>query len=69
MQPSTNRQWTPSKVLSLLLLAIIAVYLLTEHTVHFFGALPYLLFLGCPLMMFFMMRGMGGGDHQPPPDR
>jgi hypothetical protein len=33
----------------------IAGYLLTsEHRVHFLSALPYLIFLACPLMMMFM---------------
>ncbi len=27
------------------------------------GALPLLLVVACPLMMFFMMRNMGGMDH------
>lgn len=27
---------------------------------------PWLLFLACPLMMMFMMRGMGRGDGAPP---
>jgi Protein of unknown function (DUF2933) len=31
-------------------LAIAAFYLLSEHTAHVFGALPYLLILACPLM-------------------
>jgi len=40
-------------------------YLVTEHTVHLFGALPYLFLLACPLMHFFMHRGHGheGRDH------
>jgi len=60
-----------TKALSLVLLTIIALYLLTEHSVHFFSALPYLLFLACPLMMWIMMRGMHGGhggDGHPPTD-
>ena len=40
-------------------------FLLTEHRAHFFGALPYLLLLACPLMHVFMHRGHGGhGDHR-----
>src|SRR4051812_19444616 len=31
-------------------LAIAAFWLLTEHTAHVFGALPWLLFAACPLM-------------------
>jgi len=36
-------------------------YLLSEHRAHFFGVLPYLLLLACPLMHFFMHRGHGHG--------
>lgn len=63
--PSSDRgQWSSTKILSLVLLTAIGLYLLTEHTVHFFTALPYLLFLACPLMMVFMMRGMNNGPHR-----
>ena len=44
-------------------LAIAAFFLLTEHTAHVFGALPFLLILTCPLMHLFM-RGGHGGHHQ-----
>ena len=43
--------------------AIAAFFLLTEHTAHVFGVLPYLLILACPLMHFFMHRGHGHGGH------
>lgn len=36
-------------------------YLLTEHTAHVFGVLPYLFVLACPLMHMFMHRGHHGG--------
>ena len=36
-------------------------YLLTEHTAHVLGALPYLLVLACPLMHMFMHHGHHGG--------
>lgn len=40
--------------------AVIALfYLLTEHRVHFLGALPYLLLLACPLMHLFMHHDHG----------
>lgn len=42
---------------------VVLFYLLTEHRAHFFGALPYLLLLACPLMHFFM-HGKHGG-HSP----
>jgi hypothetical protein len=45
--------------------AVAAYFLLTEHRAHFFGALPFLLILACPLMHVFMHRGHGGhgGSH------
>ena len=50
-------------------LVIAGFYLLVEHTLHVFGALPYLLLLACPLMHLFMHHGHGGhgdaGDGQP----
>lgn len=41
-------------------LLVAGFYLVTEHTAHFFGALPYLLILACPLMHLFMHHGHGG---------
>ena len=41
-------------------LAIGAFYLITEHTAHLFGALPWLFLLACPLMHLFMHGGHGG---------
>ena len=43
--------------------AIAAYFLLTEHRAHFFGALPYLLLLACPLMHVFMHRGHDRQGH------
>lgn len=43
-------------------LAIAAFFLLTEHTAHVFGALPYLLVLLCPLLHRFL-HGRHGGGH------
>ena len=40
-------------------LIIAAFYLLTEHTAHVFGVLPFLLLLACPLMHLFMHHGHG----------
>jgi hypothetical protein len=48
-------------------LAVAAFYLLTEHTAHVYGALPFLLFALCPLMHLFMHGGHGGhGGHGQP---
>ena len=44
--------------------AVAAYFLLSEHRAHFFGALPFLLLLACPLMHMFMHGGHGGhGGH------
>jgi hypothetical protein len=45
-------------------LAIAGFFLITEHTAHFFGALPFLLLLCCPLMMLFMHGGHGSHGAQ-----
>ena len=45
-------------------LAVAGFYLVTEHTAHVLGLLPFLIFLACPLMHVFMHRGgHGGHDH------
>jgi hypothetical protein len=41
-------------------LAIAAFFLVTEHTAHVFGVLPYALLLLCPLLHLFMHHGHGG---------
>lgn len=45
----------------LMFLLISAVYLITEHTAHVLGVLPYALLLLCPLLHLFMHSGHG--DH------
>lgn len=45
----------------LIFLVIAAFYLITEHTAHVFGLLPFALLLLCPLLMLFMHGGHG--DH------
>lgn len=42
---------------------VAAFFLLTEHTAHVFGYLPYLLILACPLMHIFGHGGHGHGGH------
>ena len=54
-------------------LLVAGFFLVTEHTAHFFGVLPYLILLACPLMHLFMHHGHGGHQHghkpnQIPPD-
>jgi len=43
-------------------LAVGAFFLVTEHTAHVLGALPWLLLAACPLMHLFMHHG-GGHNH------
>ena len=43
-------------------LVVAGFYLITEHTAHLLGVLPYLLILACPLMHLFHHHG-GGGHH------
>jgi hypothetical protein len=53
-----------SGIVFLVFLGIVGFFLVTEHTAHVFGALPFLLLLACPLM-HFLHRGHGharGGD-------
>lgn len=50
-------------VCAVLLLAALVFFLVTEHTAHFFGALPYAIFLICPILHVLMHRHTGGGGH------
>ena len=66
---SSIRFWGSRASIGLIVLGAIAAYFLfTEHRAHLFGALPFLLLLACPLMHVFMHRGHGGGprhhDHE-----
>ena len=70
-----ERPWwrTRSGIVLCGFLLIALFYLLAEHTALFFGALPFLLFLACPLMHLFMHHGHGGhgaaDTSAPPPAR
>ena len=57
-----RKSWLTSRSGLVLLgfLAVAGFFLLTEHTAHVLGALPYVLLLACPLM-HFLHRGHGGG--------
>jgi hypothetical protein len=55
-----QRFWSSRSGIVLLgFLAIAAFFLLTEHTAHVLGALPWLLLAACPLMHLFH-HGHGG---------
>ena len=54
---------SPAGLTLLVASAVGGFYLLTEHTAHLFGVLPYLFILACPLMHVFMHRGHGHGGH------
>ena len=57
--------WRSRYALGLLVFgAISAYFLLSEHRAHFFGALPFLLLLACPLMHVFMHGGHGKHGHK-----
>jgi hypothetical protein len=54
---------SPTGLTLLAFLAVATFYLVTEHTAHVFGFLPYALLLLCPLLHLFMHGGHGGhGD-------
>ena len=57
--------WGSRYAIGLLVMGAVAAYfLLSEHRAHFFGALPFLLLLACPLMHVFMHGSHGGhGGH------
>lgn len=56
---------SPTGLALLGFLAIAGFYLVTEHTAHTFGVLPFALLLLCPLLHLFMHGGHGGhGGHE-----
>jgi hypothetical protein len=62
--------WRGRYGIGLLVLGAIAAYfLLTEHRAHVVGALPLLILLACPLMHVFMhhghSHGQGHDQHKP----
>jgi hypothetical protein len=59
--PRNTSPWVRSRsgLVLLAFLGIVGFFLVTEHTAHVFGVLPYLLLLACPLMHFFH----GGHKH------
>lgn len=62
------RFWSSRHAIGLVIIGAVAAYfLLTEHLAHVVGALPFLLLLACPLMHVFMHHGHGGHGHQHTP--
>ena len=63
MNEQTKTSWwrTPFGIALCGFLIIAGFFLVTEHSAHVFGALPWLLVLACPLMHLFMHHGHG--DH------
>ena len=58
---------SPAGLVLLGFLAVAAFFLVTEHTAHVLGVLPYLFLLLCPLMHLFMHGSHGGhGGHDGP---
>ena len=55
---------TPIEVVTCGFLIVAGFFLVTEHTAHVFGVLPYLLILACPLMHISMHHGHHGGHGQ-----
>lgn len=76
MPPDSKPSWwrIPSRLVLIGFLAVAAFFMLTEHTAHTLGALPYLLLLACPLMHFLhhghgAHRGHDAGGTTPPQER
>ena len=66
-ETETPRWRQPFGLVLIGFLAIAGFFLLTEHTAHVFGALPWLLLLACPLMHLFMHRGHRSHHHDQTP--
>ncbi len=60
-KPEEGRSWwrTRNGIATALLIVLISLYLVTEHLMHIYQALPLLLLGGCVLMHLFMHRGHG----------
>lgn len=55
--PTSGPRW---KLVLIVFLGIAGFFLVTEHTAHVLGVLPYALLMLCPVMHLFMHRGHGG---------
>lgn len=64
---SNKSFWVSSNGLAaLVFIGAVTYFLLMEHREHLFQALPYLIFLLCPLMHLFMHRGNRHDGHHHP---
>jgi len=72
MQQQEEQPWwrSPTGIVTLGFLGVAGYFLITEHTAHVFGALPWLLLAACPVMHLFMHHGHHGRhDHTAGPAR
>jgi hypothetical protein len=59
----TKSFWrSPTGIAFCVFLAVALFFLLTEHTAHVMGALPWVLLLACPLMHLLHHRGHRQGE-------
>jgi hypothetical protein len=58
--------WSRSGLVLMGFLLIAGFFILTEHTAHALGVLPYLLLLACPLLHLFHGGHGGGTSHRGP---
>ena len=69
MSKSKKSFWrSGSGIAALVMNAAVSYFLFMEHRQHLFQALPYLIFLLCPLMHVFMHRSHGH-HHSEPEDK
>ena len=62
LQSEPRRFWGSRYSIGLIVIGAVAAYfLLTEHRAHLFAALPLALLFGCLGMHVFMHHGHGGG--------
>ncbi len=54
-----NKPPSRATIVLVVFLGIGAFFLITEHTAHVFGVLPYALLLFCPFLYFFMHGSQG----------
>ena len=70
LQSEPKSFWGSRYSFGLIVLGAVAAYfLLTEHRAHLFAALPLLLLFGCLGMHVFMHHGHGGHDSHRDGDR